>query len=119
MTTVLGPCLQESCVLPVGGPLRVPITRDLRHHVGALLRRGERGIVLDLARVSSIDAAGIGELVRAYNMTAATDGLLRVVHARPWVRELLVRAGLFDLLSADAESPRRASSNVARQKLCS
>jgi anti-anti-sigma factor len=65
-----------------------------------LLRRGERAIVLDLARVSSIDAAGIGELVRAYNITAAMDGELRIMHATKRVRELLERAGLFDRLTS-------------------
>jgi anti-anti-sigma factor len=79
---------------------RFPCTSDLRHRVRSLLRRGERAIVLDLARVSSIDAAGIGELVRAYNITAAMDGELRIMHATKRVRELLERAGLFDRLTS-------------------
>jgi anti-anti-sigma factor len=70
----------------------------LRHRVRALLGRGQRAIVVDLARVPSIDAAGIGELVRAYNMTTAAEGVLRVVHASVWVRRLLESAGLLGLL---------------------
>jgi anti-anti-sigma factor len=66
-----------------------------------LLRRGERDIVLDLARVSSIDAAGVGELVRAYNLAAAMDGLLRVAHVTKRVREMLERAGLLTFLNGD------------------
>jgi anti-anti-sigma factor len=72
---------------------------DLRHRVRALLRRGERSLVLDLARVSRIDAAGVGELVRAYNMTLAANGVLRTVHANGWVREILSRVGLFEILT--------------------
>lgn len=101
MTVAQGRCSQTSCVLHIDGDLWMPISRDLRDNIRTLLRRGERSIVLDLAGVSKVDAAGIGELVRAYNMSSAMDGWLRVVHARDWVREILQRAGLFELLSAD------------------
>jgi anti-anti-sigma factor len=103
MTVVLGPCSEEFCIVYVAGPLRMPISRELRRSVRRLLRRGKRAIVLDLAQVSRIDAAGVGELVRAYNMTTAVDGLLRVANAGGWVREILKRVGLFELLSADAD----------------
>ena len=89
-----------SVVVYVDGPLRRPIGRELRHTVRGLLRRGERYIVLDLARVPRIDAAGVGELVRAYNMTAAVNGALRIVSATTWVRWILERVRLFELLSA-------------------
>jgi anti-anti-sigma factor len=71
----------------------------LRHNVRALLRRGERIIVLDLTRVSRIDAAGVGELVRAYNMAIAENSVLQIVNAAAWVQEILERVGLFDILS--------------------
>jgi anti-anti-sigma factor len=87
-------------VLQVQGSLRVPFDDELRHNVRTLLCRGERSIVLDLGRVSAIDAAGVGQLVRAYNLTRAVNGTLRIKHAAPRVRVMLHRAGLFDLLSA-------------------
>jgi len=103
VTVVLGACSQEFCTVFVEGSLRAPVSRDLRRHVRSLLRRGERAIVVDLTRVSRIDAAGVGELVRAHNMTLARSGLFRIVHASDWVREILARVGLFALLSADLE----------------
>ena len=57
--------------------------------------------MLDFTGVSSIDAAGIGELVRFYNLTAAANGMLRIVHVRSRVRELLHRVALLELLEAD------------------
>jgi anti-anti-sigma factor len=108
MTVVGGRCSQNACVIHVHGPLRVPVSRDLRHDVQSLLRRGERGIVLDLARVSRIDAAGVGELVRAYNMAVAASGTLRIVHTNAWVRELLDRVGLVGLLTGDWDASRRS-----------
>jgi anti-anti-sigma factor len=86
-------------VVSIEGPLRLPINRELRHKVRALLCRGERRLVLDLTQVSRIDAAGVGELVRAYNMTAASNGMLRVAHATARVTQILERVGLFNVLT--------------------
>lgn len=91
-------------VLHVDGPLRAPLGVDLHERVRALLHGGSRSIVLDLARVPAIDAVGVGELVRVYNMTLAAGGVLRVVHASRLVREILQRVGLFDVLSANASN---------------
>jgi anti-anti-sigma factor len=99
----LAPLSHTSCVVSVHGPLRMPIDRELRHRIRSLLRRGNRRIVLDLAAVSRIDAAGVGELIRVYNMTVAVHGVLRIVHATDWVREILERVTLFDLLSGAGE----------------
>jgi anti-anti-sigma factor len=98
-------------ILHVEGSLRVPLGEELRQDVRTLLCRGERSIVLDLGRVSAIDAAGVGQLVRAYNLTRAVDGTLRIKHAAPKVREMLVRAGLFNRLSASsAQRPQAVAS---------
>jgi anti-anti-sigma factor len=99
-------CSQEVSVLHIEGPLRVPLNAELRHRVHALLRRGERRILLNLAGVSDLDAAGLGELVQAYNDTTAANGVLRIAGTPARVREFLDRVGLFDLLSADVELSR-------------
>jgi anti-anti-sigma factor len=96
---VLRPCPRSVSVVSVEDPLRFPVNRELRRKVRALLRLGERRLVLDLTQVSWIDAAGIGELVRAYNMTAASDGVLRVAHATARVSQILERVGLLDVLT--------------------
>ena len=101
MTAILERCPKRDHMVLVTGPLRTPVSRMMRHSVGALLRLGERRIVLDLTSVSGIDAAGIGELARTFKMSAAVHGTLRVVHATARVREMLERAQLFELLSAE------------------
>jgi anti-anti-sigma regulatory factor len=45
-------------------------------------------IVLDLGDVTRVDAAGVAELVRAFNVTAAVNGRLRITNASPWVQEM-------------------------------
>lgn len=106
--TVLKLCSRRPSIVHVEGPLRVPVSRALRREVRALLRRGERAIVVDLAEVSRIDAAGVGELIRAFNMTAAVDGALRIANASAWVRQILGLTGLFDLLSGEKQSSTAA-----------
>jgi anti-anti-sigma factor len=106
MSAVLEASVRHDYVLAVEGPLQVPHTGRLTRRVRALVCDGERRIVLDLARVPSIDAAGIGELMDVYGRVAALDGALRIAHAGARVREPLERAGLFDLLSAPARAAR-------------
>jgi anti-anti-sigma regulatory factor len=60
-----------------------------------------------LSAVSRIDAAGVGELIRTFNMAAAMSGALRIVNATAWVREMLERAHLFDVLSGEREVEQR------------
>jgi anti-anti-sigma factor len=92
-------CSIRRCVLHVTGDLRAPVNEELRRSVHALVRRGERIIELDLSRVSRIDAAGIGELVRVYNMAAAVHRAVRITHATAWVQQILDLVGLFHILS--------------------
>ena len=77
----------------------MPLSGELRRNVRVLLRHGARVVVLDLSGVSKIDAAGVGELVRVFNLTTAAGRMLQVVGVTAWVREVLVRAGLFGILS--------------------
>jgi anti-anti-sigma factor len=107
LSVVLKLCRKSSGIVPIEGPLRVPVNRAVRDNVRALLRQGERVIVLDLAAVTRIDAAGVGELVRAFNMAAAVNGRLRITNASPWVSEVLERAGVFDLLTGEVEAEQR------------
>jgi anti-anti-sigma factor len=107
LSVVLKLCRNSSRIVAVEGPLRVPVNRALRHKVRGLLRQGERMIVLDLGEVTRIDAAGVGELVRAFNLAAVANGRLRITNADPWVQEVLERAGVFDLLAGEVEAEQR------------
>src|SRR5215510_14064688 len=114
MTVMLAPCSNRFCSVYIDGALLAPLKAELPTRVGALLRRGERRIVLDMSRVSLIDAGGIGELVRLYNIASAMDASFRIVHTTRWVRETLARVGLFEILSADGGD---AECSIVRQRL--
>jgi anti-anti-sigma factor len=95
--------LDETSVVHLDGPLRMPVGDRLQRRIQVLLGCGARCIVLDLSRVTDIDAAGIGELIRAFNLTMAANGALRVTQAPARIRDLLIRVGLSHLLTDDRE----------------
>ena len=57
---------------------------------------------MDLARVTDLDAAGLGELAHVYRMTDAANGILQVACTTGKVRKLLVLTGLLEVLTAAA-----------------
>jgi anti-anti-sigma factor len=86
-------------VLELEGTLRAPLNGELRQEVELLLGRNERRILVNLARLSAIDAAGVGALVDAYVIASGNGGVLRVCDANGRVRQLLDVAGVLDFLS--------------------
>jgi anti-anti-sigma factor len=89
-------------VLRIEGPLDSAVQGEVRRKVLALLSAGKRNILLDLDRVSMVDAAGLGVLADVYNLTKTAGGELRVANVARLVREILERVRLLDLLTADA-----------------
>jgi len=75
------------------------LNSELSQRVQSLLSDGERRILLDLSRLSDIDAAGVGELVRAFNTTSAAGGVLQIAHASRRVRKVLQIAGVLKILT--------------------
>jgi anti-sigma B factor antagonist len=74
--------------------------------------RGRR-VVVNLAAVSRIDAAGLGELVRAFHTVGAADGEMKLVVHSPAIRDLLARTHLLALFPAyDTEAAALASFEV-------
>lgn len=98
-------CALRKPMIHVGETLRVPLTFELGLRVQALLDWGERHIVLDLSRLSRMDAAGAGELVRVFNMALAAGARLEIIRPERRVRELLDSLGLLSLLSCGARGP--------------
>ena len=100
--------MSVTALVRVGGSLRAPVGLELRRQVEDLLRRGQRALVIDLAHVADLDAAGIGELAHLYREALAADAALRLANAGERVRRLLDRAGLLELLSQDPAARRSA-----------
>ncbi len=108
---------REGYSVRVEGKPWLPADGQVPCMVATLLGWGERQIVLDLAGVPKIDAAGIGELVRAYNTAAARDGALGIANPNPRVRKTLEVVGLFDRLSA-GQSQEQESQRAEGREAC-
>ena len=93
--------VRQSQVIHVRGSLRAPVSTGLRYQLERLLEGGAEAVVLDLAEVSEIDAAGVGELVHLHNLVTGSSGTLRIVNPAPNVRHVLARVGLLDLLTRE------------------
>ena len=102
MTAVLE-CSASAATVRVLGQLRAPATSALRRAVNALLLKGESHILLDLAALTDLDAAGIGELVAVSNMAIAAGGSLQIARPRATVRLLLDVVGLLRVLEAEID----------------
>ena|SRR5215211_2483337 len=98
----LQPCLDPP-VIEVGASLRAPLSDELRRQVQALLDDGARHIVVDLAGVAAVDAAGVGELTAVYNAVNAAGGVLHVIHLQSRPRHVLAVVGLLGVLATDSE----------------
>ena len=98
MVAILEQCMHASA-LEVDGRFQAPVNSTLIQRVQARLSRGERRILLDLSRVTAIDAAGVGELIQAFNATRAAGGALRVARANSYVSRLLEVAGVLRFLT--------------------
>jgi anti-sigma B factor antagonist len=104
MTAVLEQHEAHIAVLRINGPLDSAVHDEVRRKVLALLSAGKRNILLDLARVSTANAAGLGVLADVYNMTKTAGGVLRLRMSRDGCASSSSTLAL-DLLTADGVFP--------------
>jgi anti-anti-sigma factor len=98
VTGLLKTCTRFA-VLELEGDLRIPRNGGVRQQIEALLARSERRILVNLARVSAMDAAGVGALVEGYGNACRAGGVLQVTGASRRVLCLLDLAGVLGFLS--------------------
>ena len=64
-------------------------TGILRDQLKTLLGQGSKNILLNLADVSYVDSAGLGELVGAYTTATNQGGAVKLLHLQGKMRDLL------------------------------
>lgn len=83
--------------------LTAPVLGD---HLDRLVDAGEQAVVVDLARVNLLDAAGLGVLAGVRRRLAAQGGALAVASPCPLVARVLDATGLACVLgTADLPAP--------------
>ena len=63
---------------------------QVRDKVRSVLQQGQKFVLVNLAAVSYMDSAGLGELVQAYSTVAKQGGKLKLVNPTKRLRDLLV-----------------------------
>jgi anti-sigma B factor antagonist len=78
-------------ILDLDGRLTIETTTDLglADVVRRLLQAGRKQIVLNLERVPRVDTTGLCAIVEAYVAAKRQDGLVKLLHLSPHVREVL------------------------------
>ena len=72
----------------------------LRETVKSLAAKGERNILLNLAEVSYIDSAGLGEMVGSYVTASTQGGSIKLLDAQKRVRDVLQITKLYTVFEA-------------------
>jgi anti-sigma B factor antagonist len=78
---------------------------QVRDKVRSVLQQGQKQVLVNLAGVSYMDSAGLGELVQAYSTVAKQGGKLKLVSPTKRLRDLLVitkLATVFDSFDDEA-----------------
>ena len=88
----------EFVVLDLSGALVWPrADRTLAETVRRHILAGWRSVIINLAEVCSIDAAGLGTLVAAFTKGREAGGAIVLAGLRPRVRELMAVTGLLNV----------------------
>jgi len=72
----------------------------VRDTIKNLIGSGQKSILLNLADVTYLDSAGLGEIVGAYATVTNQGGDIRLLHARGKVKELLTITKLYTVFVA-------------------
>ena len=109
--TVLERSVGSVTILDISGHVTLNDGADhVRDKVRSVLQEGTRHILVNLAQVSYMDSAGLGELVQAYSTVSKQGGALKLVSATKRLKDLLVITKLSTVFdSFDDESAAVAS----------
>ena len=78
-------------ILDLSGNITIGESADiLRDKIRSLLQQGQRQLVVNLAGVSYMDSAGLGELVRAHATATQQGAALKLTNVTKRLQDLLV-----------------------------
>ena len=103
-------------VLTVTGEITLNKGGDvvLRDKVRSLMHQGQRHVLIDLAHVSYMDSAGLGQLVSSYVTSKNAGGSLKLVHLTKRLKDLLTITKLVTVFDTyDTEAAALASFSSA------
>ena len=110
--------VSDAVVLDLTGRLCV-LEHTLRERIKALLEEGRRYFVLNLAAVTYVDSAGLGELISIWTSIRKVDGRLTLLRPVQRVQELFRITKLntvFEIFDDESRAVRVAQHGVIRSQ---
>ena len=110
--TIRSTLTEQAAVVEMAGSMAAVDMSQLHSHLVDLLRARRRKIVLDFRGVEHVSYQDASVLAREFELVRSDNGVLKVEGMSPYVRNILLFAGLSDFL--DANSPGVEGSHPAR-----
>lgn len=85
-------------------------TGILRDELRSLLAQGNKNIVLNMAGVSYVDSAGLGELVGAYTTATNQGGAVKLLHMQGKMKDLMQVTKLHTIFPAFEDEQKAVES---------
>jgi anti-sigma B factor antagonist len=85
-------------------------TGILRDELRSLLAQGNKNIILNMADVSYVDSAGLGELVGAYTTATNQGGSVKLLHMQGKMKDLMQITKLHTIFSSFDNEPAAVES---------
>jgi anti-anti-sigma regulatory factor len=104
--TIRPQTMGEVAVLEMGGTMAGPDFKTLHRHLVSLLRGRRRRILLDFRRVDHVSYRDATLLAREFDLVHSYNGDLKVAGLSPYVRDILVFAGLGGFLERHTSEPK-------------
>jgi anti-sigma B factor antagonist len=85
-------------------------TGILRDELRSLLSQGSKQIVLNMAGVTYVDSAGLGELVGAYTTATNQGGAVKLLHLQGKLKDLMQVTKLYTIFASFEDEKKAVES---------
>ena len=96
--TIRSTLMERTTVVEMAGSMAAIDLPRLHRHLNGLLSARRKRIVLDFRAVEHVSYQDASYLAREFELVRAHNGTMRVAGLSPYVRDILVFAGLSDFL---------------------
>ena len=101
---------RDVAVLDLKGRIRINGTVALHRSIRCLVEEGKTKIVLNLAGVTHIDSAGLGELISSYVTVSSKGGQIKLVHLTERLKDIMTVTKLLTVFDVYDNEPDALSS---------
>ncbi len=106
--TIRSTLTEQTTIVEMAGNMAAIDLPRLHSHLNDLLRARRKAIVLDFQAVEHVSYQDASNLAREFELVRSHNGTMRVAGLSPYVRNILVFAGLSDFLDVNTTGSRNS-----------